>query len=121
MQQDTKRTLPMKTKIATYLMIITGMIFLGKVISLNFYSASFFPFKYLNAAFILGLILGLLILFRKNRWDWFIALFLYFVGLATSVMKITSYSDFYFIQPVIALLIIFLLLLDGKNFFKAAS
>ena len=124
--------LPIKTKIAAWLMIIMGGLylysFLASTISF-FFSRSpepilipLSPYEFFLRALqsfypgVFGFFIpGLLLLFLKKRWIWFFVIVTFVIVSISEFMFSNSFGFFVF-----SLLPFFLLYFDRKNFFKIA-
>lgn len=123
------QSFPIKTKIAAWLMVIRGFIFIFLHLLFKLLNISVLEFSQLNLFYaitffdVIIMPFAIFILIRK-KWAWIITigfviftiLFIVFTVLAAQVIFIGLITYF-----LTFLLILFLLLLDRKNFFKIAK
>ena len=115
-----KVSLPIKTKIAAWWMILFGIFLTFSLFSqIKEIGFEFLP---LLSLFVLSVFISVFFLFKGKKWGWWLSVIL----LPSSIFW--PFSPFFplgllipFIMEIINIFIVILLLLDRKNFWKIAT
>jgi len=136
-QQITQKpSLPIKTKIAAWWMIVAGgceilfgFVTFRSLLGLIFLTGTLFGFEAIIGVIVSGVlyVISGISLLKRKRWSWCLSIFILFISSIISILNFSSRIDgkvilefsekylLFFIIPFI------LLLLDRKNFWKIAN